>query len=267
MNLKTMNEHSRHKYISDCELAECSYLLDNPRVAKAKGLMDPSDEPTAPTAAVVGGSLLAFTDSVTKQNREDIMDSFLFATLVANKAFNPETASQLWYGKFNEVLAAVGWFASSWSFTRYRATQTSFSMDQAGLNILGSVIAGAALPGPAAAAMLKVAGDALTVLKGKEKPLSLFDRQTRTHNGASFRIGACAESQNGSVVVAMGAVNFTSSSKVTSVLFWKYNDAEVSTFRGEDELVLNSHIYAGHRHLIQKKLGNKAQSAIEEFDI
>jgi hypothetical protein len=267
MNMTTMNERSRHQYIADCELAECSHSLKEHMSLTSKSLLDPSDMPPSPQAAVVGGSLLAFTDSVTTQNREDIMDSFLFATLVANKAFNPETESQLWYGKFNQVLAAVGWLSSSWSYARYRATQTRFSMDQVGLEILGSVIAAAALPGPASLAMLKVASDAVTALKAKEEPLRLFDRQTKTHNGASFRIGACTESANGSVVVAMGAVNFTASSNITTVLFWEYNNAEVSTFRGEDQLVLNSRVYARNRQLIQNMLGDKAQSAIEEFDI
>lgn len=267
MNMTTLNEHARHQYIADCELADCSHLLSNPGAPMNKVLLDHSDTPAVPKAAVVGGSLLAFTDSVTTQNREDIMDSFLFASLVANKAFNPETQSQLWYGKFNEVLAMVGWFSSSWSFSRYKAANTRFSMDQAGLEILGSVIASAAMPGPASVAMLKVAGDAVKALKAKETPLRLFDRQTRSHNGASFRIGACTEAANGSVIVALGAVNFTASSNVTNVLFWEYNSAEVTTFRGEDQLILNTRIYARNREQVLRKLGTKAQSAIEEFDI
>lgn len=195
------------------------------------------------------------------------MDSFLFATLVANKAFNPETQSAEWYTRFNKVLSTVGWFSNSWSYARYRSTHQRFSMDQAAIEILGSAIAAAALPGPASAAMLKVAADTVSALKAQEKPLRLFERQTKSHNGANFRIGACAESADGTVNLAMGAVNFLTSSNVTDVLFWEWNSTEVQTFRGENTLVLNTRMYAQNRQLIQQRLGNNAKSAIEEFDI
>jgi hypothetical protein len=54
---------------------------------------------------------------------------------------------------------------------------------------------------------------------------------------------------------------------VTDVLFWEWNSSEVKTFRGEDSLVLNTRLYAGHRELIQQRLGTNAQTAIAEFDI
>lgn len=140
-------------------------------------------------------------------------------------------------------------------------------MEQVGLEILASAIAAAALPGPASVAMLKVAGEAVKALSAQEKPLGLFERQTKSHNGASFRIGTCAEADDGTVNLAMGAVNFQTSSRVTDVLFWEWVSADVKTFRGEDNLVLNTRLYAGHRELIQKRLSSNAQSAIAEFDI
>jgi hypothetical protein len=252
-------------FIANSELADGALsLMDT--LADSKVTLD-SPQPEPASAAVTGSNLLVFTESVSRQNREDVMDSYLFATLVANKAFNPETQSEQWYAKFNEVLSKVGWLSSNWSYSRYRSTDRSFTMDKAGLQILGSAIAAAALPGPASAAMLKVAADAVQTLAARDQPLQLFERQTRSHSGANFRLGACLESSDGTISLAMGAVNFQADAAFSNVLFWEWNSAEVQTFRGESNLVLNSSLYATVRAAIRKRLGNNAEAAIAEFDI
>lgn len=261
----SMTDAERSAFINHCQLANCSHsLIEHLSAMETPAprlLADPGQ------AAIVGSNLLAFAEGVSRQNKEDIMDSFLFATLVANKAFNPETQSQEWYARFNKVLATLGWFSANWSYSRYRSTHHRFSMEQAGLEILGSAIAAAALPGPASFAMLKVAGEAIEALKAQNKPLRLFERQTKTHTGANFRIGACTESTDGTINLAMGAVNFSTDSAVTNVLFWEWNSAQVRAFRGEDHLVFNTRIYATLRKQIQQRLSKNAELAIEEFEI
>jgi len=268
MNTKTpMSDNDVRSFIAQVELADITGPLM--RQSRAVGLprtrMIDNTEPA--DAAVVGSNLLTFIEGVSRQNREDIMDSFLFATLVANKAFDPETQSTEWYASLYKVLSTVGWLSSSWSYERYQSNHQTFTMEEAGLEIIASAIAAAALPGPAAAAMLTVAADALKALAAQEKPLGLFERQSKSHNGASFRIGACSEVANGTVNLAMGAINFQTSSKVTNVLFWEWNSTDVKTFRGEDNLVLNTRLYGQIREQIRQRLGDNAQTAIAEFDI
>jgi hypothetical protein len=260
-----MTDAERSAFINQCQLANCSHSL----IEHVSAMETPAPRllETPSQAAIVGSNLLAFAEGFSRQNKEDVMDSFLFATRVANKAFSAETQSQEWYGRFNKVLATLGWFSTNWSYSRYRSKHQRFSMEQAGLEILGSAVAAAALPGPASFAMLKVAGDAVAALKAQDKPLRLFERQTKTHTGANFRIGACTESTDGTINMAMGAVNFSTDSTVTNVLFWEWNSAQVSAFRGEDHLVLNTRIYATLRKKIQDRLSDSAASAIDEFAI
>jgi hypothetical protein len=261
----SMTIAERSAFINHCQLADCTHSMIEHVSAMNASVPRLLEEPSQ--AAVVGSNLMAFAEGVSRQNKEDVMDSFLYATLAANNKFNPETQSQEWYARFNQVLSKMGWFSTNWSYSRYRSIHQRFSMEQAGLEILGSAIAAAALPGPASLAMLKVAADAVEALKVQDKPLRLFERQTKTHNGANFRVGACIESTDGTVNLAMGAVSFSADSAVTDVLFWEWNSAEVETFRGEDNLVLNTRIYATLRKLIQQRLSKSAESAIEEFEI
>ncbi len=261
----SMTIAERSAFINDCQLADCTHSMIEHVAAMNASVPRLLEQPSQ--AAIAGGNLLAFAEGVSRQNKEDVMDSLLFATLAANKDFNPETQSQEWYARFNKALATMGWISTNWSYSRYRSSHQRFSMEQAGLEILGSAIAAAALPGPASLAMLKVAADAVEALKAQDKPLRMFERQTKTHKGANFRIGACMESTDGTVNMAMGAVNFFADSAVTNVLFWEWNSTEVETFRGEDHLVLNSRIYASVRKRIQQRLSKSAESAIDEFDI
>lgn len=268
MTLETyMSDASRRAFVMQSELADGSKAVidHHPHIAVMSEMGDVLPDPQG--AAVVGSNLLAFAEGVSRQNKEDVMDSFLFATLVANKAFNPETQSQQWYARFNGVLSTLGWLSTNWSYSRYRASHQLFTMDQAGLEILASAIAAAALPGPASAAMLSVAADALKTLQASEKPLRLFERQTKSHQGANFRIGACVEAADGTINLAIGAVNFQARSEVVDVLFWEWDSANVETFRGEDHLVLNRRLYAQVRETVQRRLGDNAKSAIEEFEI
>lgn len=265
-----MNDTQRLQHIAAFEIADSTRSLAEQLAEPEAAPMSPAlatDTTLAAQAAVTGGSLVAFAQGVSRQNREDVMDSLLFATLVANKAANPETQSDKWYQQFNTVLATLGWFSAHWRYARYNTTRQRFTMDQAGLEIVKSAIAAAALPGPAAFALLKVAQDALTALSANKEPLRLFERQTRTHRGGNFRVASCSESEDGLVNLSMGAVAFRSDLNVTNVLFWEWNNSEVEIYRGENNLTLNTRIYARHRAQIQDKLGDGAKSAIAEFDI
>ncbi|MBA1230422.1 hypothetical protein G7013_12285 [Pseudomonas viridiflava] len=271
-----MNTNETLDYIAGCELADdCAAQVKGYAAAGMMAFLgaDVTDAPAqkerdnGKEGAVVASSLVAFAEGVSRQNKNDVMESFLFATLVANKAFSPETQGDQWYDKFNEVLAKIGWLSTHWNYARYRGAQQRFTMDEVGLEILGSAVAAAALPGPASLAMLKVAGDAIAALRAKEEPLRLFESQTKAHRGGNFRIASCVESQDGTVNLAMGAVKFQADSAVTNVLFWEWQNTHVETWLGESHLVFNTAFYARHRELIQDKLGSNAKRAIEEFDI
>ncbi|MFJ3482945.1 hypothetical protein ACIPL1_06130 [Pseudomonas sp. NPDC090202] len=272
MNVEmNMNAADRCRYIADLDLAD--FTMDAVDGRMMRMMADPITAdvpplaPDAPVAAVVGSAILGFTEGVSDQNRQDIMDCFLLAQLKANKEFANEVGSEKWFGSFRTVLNQLGLGSWNWSYSRYQSGDKKFTMDQTGLQVLASAIAAASLPGPATLAMLKVAADTIAALQAREKPLGIFERQARTHNGASFAMGACSQSATGEACVAMGAVSFDTASTVTNVLFWDWHSADVNVHRGEDNLVLNSVQYGVVREEVRKKLGDKAKQAIAEFDI
>lgn len=271
-----MNIHETLNYIAACELADHCAASANVYAVMGGPSALAAAVPQALTqdagdkikeAAVVASNLVAFADGVSRQNKDDVMDSFLFATLVANKAFNPETQSDQWNDLFKEVLSNLGWLPTQWNYARFRGVQQRFTMDEIGLEILSSAIAAAALPGPASLAMLKVAGDAVATLRAKEEPLRLFESQAKTHRGGNFRIASCFETDDGTVNLAMGAVSFQADTDVTNVLFWEWQNTQVHTWQGESSLVFNTRFYKEIRSDIQEKLGSNAKKAIDKYTL
>lgn len=264
---KDMTNEWRRAFVLECEIPE-SAIGEKRNGAAMRSVNMMSSASTDPmNGAVVANNLMMFDDGVSSQNRQDITDSFLFASLVADKAFNRETKRLQWYDQYNKVLATLGWVSTRWNYSRYQSMQQSLKMDQVALEIIGSAIAAAALPGPASAAMLAGAANAVKALQKSGQPLTLFEKQSKTQTGAGFQVGTCTEDAIGTVNVAMGAVSFTSTEKVERVLFWEYKNASLEVYRAQDKLMFNTRHYAQVRDTVQKKLGRHAEAAVAGFEI
>jgi hypothetical protein len=264
----TMIIEACRDYIAGCELpavALSSDEVDNPVPGEMPRSLTVDEKKES--AAVVANSIVSFVAGMSRQSKDDIKNSVLFATLVANRA-HPEMHGQRWYEKFMEVMSrASGWFPKRKDYSRYTTVEQQFTMDQVGLKVLSSAVAAAALPGPTSLLLLGVAKQALDALQASEEPLKLFEGKSRSHEGGTFSIVSCTESADDEVVMTMGTVSFSSTLDVTNVLFWNWSNTSVSISRAESHLVLNQGVYANVRDDILAKLGNNAKEAVAEYSI
>lgn len=248
------------EFIEQCELGDCDHALHRQnRLAKFD-----VDEAN-PEAVVADNTVIAITAGMTKDNKRIVKDTMLFASLVANKAH--PNGGVAWYERYLNVLSYCGWFPQSSGLSDYRLTHSSFTLDQVALKILESALVAAALPGPAKLLMLKVAKDTIDALREKDKPLRLFNQSSKTHPGAKFAIAAAAESSDGEVVVAMGALDFNTRLNVTQVLFTEWSSSSVHIKRAENHMILAQDHYERVRDVVEKKLTGGARQALEEFEI
>ncbi|KNH26304.1 hypothetical protein ACS77_16050 [Pseudomonas syringae] len=216
--------------------------------------------------AVVGEGILSFTGNLSAQNQEDVMHAFLFASLVANKQFPYEYQGKEWYYKFVEVMTSAGWLTSQKYYNDMNISGNTVRMDQLVLEILGSVVAGLALPGTASALMLKVAGDAITALKKKETALTLYEKNMLEHGVGGMAAGTCTE-VNGEVTLALGTVRFIRKNTATQVLFMDWDTREVQLYQGESVFRKVPYIADQTRDMIRTKLGAHAVNKIEDYEI
>lgn len=222
-----------------------------------------------PNAAVVANGVVSFVSGMGEQNKADVRNSYLYATLVATKQFPKEADGAQWYELFATVMNQLGWTVINKRYSRFTSRDTTLSMDQVGLQVIASLVAGASSPVATGSALLKTAGAALDGLKKavNAEPVKVFNRNAHKDGGGQFTLGTCAEDEEGEVIMVFGAVHSQSGDSKGNVLLARWNSASKDTYAGEARMVLNPLVYTMARDLVLKRLGQNIESAIANYEI
>jgi hypothetical protein len=249
------NQSVRERYVAACIEAVEECEVDDHVIIRPRGLMAIGDAIEAPSkGSVVGEGTLGFTGKLSSENRSDAENAFLFATRAANKKYPEEHQGKEWYLRFREVMTIAGWTPVSKYYSDLEVGGTSVRMDKLVLEILGSVVAGAALPGPATALMLKVAGDAIAALKQRDTAaLTIYERNLLQNGVGGISAGACVEI-DGEAIMAVGAVRFLRKNTSTKVMFVDVDVRNVNLYRGETVFTKNTLVADAVRESIKSKL-------------
>lgn len=262
MNELAVENVIRHniKSINDCDLGDCSHAGH-----KMAELAAFNVDQMKPEGVVAESSIVSIVAGMKRENKQIVKDTVLYATLVADKLHSEGGVE--WYDEFVKRLKICGWTPQSTGFSDYHVSNTRFTLEQEALKILQSAILAATLPGPTSVLMLQAAKDTVTALQKDDKPLRLFENSSKTTKGAKFAIGSSAESKDGEVVMAMGALNFDTSLDVTNVLFWEWSSSSVQIQRAENVLIFNDRLYRGIKDLLEKQLDKHALKSILDFEL
>ena len=250
----------RRAFIESCELGDCQPV----NVAKHVAMDFKADiDEQSPEAFVANDTVVSIVAGMSKKNRVKVKDCMLFASLAASTKF-PE-GGVAWYNYYRFVLAYCGWTPSLLGLSKYNASKSTFTMEQVGLEIIASAVTAAALPGPASL-LLQVAKDAIATLQKSEKPLRIFESSSKKHSGAKFAIGSVVESKDKQLVMALGAIDFTTSLNVTNVLFWEWSSSSVSINGAGDHLVFVSRQFDDVADVIRGRLTEVARRKLAEIE-
>jgi hypothetical protein len=245
-------------FLATCDLPDCDHVSHiTPRLGGFN-----IDEKN-PEAWSMGNTIVAITAGMSEYNKGIIKDSIQLASIAATNRFPQDGVER--YGHFLRVLTTCGWFSQSSGMSDYQVRNRRFTMEQAALEVLKSAIAAAALPGPTSLLLLNVAKDAVAALQNDEAKRSLFDQHSKTYSGGTFTIASSAESADGEVVMAMGALDFSSSLNITNVLFWEWSNSTVRIKRAQNHLTLNQVQYERVRRTVEAKLTEYSNEAINEL--
>lgn len=260
------NQIVSQSYISACVQSLKDYDLGEPQLIQPRGLFTSADDVVEPgKGSIVGDGILTFSGNLTGTNRTDAQNAFLYASLVANKFYPLESQGKEWYMQFREVMTNAGWSPTSKYYSDLTVGGTSVRMDQLVLQILGSVVAGLAIPGPSTTLMLKVAGEAIASLAKRETALTLYERNLLENGMCGVTAGSCTE-VNGVTVFAIGAVRFARKNTSTKVLFVDVDIRNVNLYRGETSFEKNDLVAEATRAVIAEKLIKHATKTID-YDI
>lgn len=259
MNSQVVSE----QYIAACVESLQKYELDDVLTIRPRSMFTVGDTVEEPSkASIVGEGVLSFSSGLSGENRSDAQNAYLYATLVANKAFPKDYQGKEWYELFKEVMGKAGWSSTGLYYNDLLVSGTSVRMDKLVLEILGSVVAGIALPGPTTALMLKVAGDAISALQKRDTALTAYERNLLENGVGGIAAGACTEN-NGVTTMALGAVRFLRTNTSTKVLFVDVDIRNVKLYRGEAKFEKNDLVAKATRGIIAGRLIGNAGKIVD----
>lgn len=270
MQFETMSPaqiHARLAFIGDLDLGGFTGSVAQAAApGRGRSLGAPAN---TPDASVVDASIISFVSGMSEQNKEDVRNSYLYASLVATKKFPSQQDGDKWYELFVEVMSKVGWVFVDRRYDRSESSNLGLSMDQAGLQIIASVAASAALPATIGTNLLKACTGALESLKKSEnlKPLSVLQSKANDNDGARFSLGACAEDEDNEVIMAFGSVQYLSPDRKGNFLFISWDRTATSMYSAKARMALNPTVYAMARPMILKALGKNIETAIAHYEI
>lgn len=221
------------------------------------------DEPRSAAfeAWVEGGSLLSFVSGVDADERSDILFSHQLARRAADDACDRYVQTKTWYGKYNEVLEAVGWITEQFAFVAHDQAEGDFRMDKATLSVIAAIATGSQLQAITASL------SALEKLAEGDGAIALFDYYATAEGSGNYQIGAVQKAESGALSMALGAFHFRSTSRRRKFLFAKWGRNDVNFWTSAQKMTFNTAIYANIRSPIQKKLGRQAINFIEQLEV
>lgn len=208
-------------------------------------------------ACVAGSSLVSFTSGMSRQNREDVLNSTLLLQLAANKAFSKAGQRQEWFDFYINGLSRLGWVVSSGTLEEYTANQSAFTIDEVALDIIDLAQSGSSFT--------PIVRKSLASLEKNQSALSLFESRSHHVLGAMFQILPCTQTADGNVVMLLNCMEFSSNSLRTDILFSSYRRSEVKIFHSTQLATLDLRLYSHVRETVLNKLDHNASQFVKQL--
>ena len=210
---------------------------------------------------VVGSGLTIFTEDITGQVKRDILNATLLAQLVANTKHDCEQNVLDWNSEYRRVLQSLGFVIESFEFNAYVSSGPSLSIDQAVLEIIGSMAASNDL------AVLQAALDTMRQLPIDDERIVLFDTQCSHNSCGNFQIYICSQGPDGEVNLTLGTFYFKGTEMGTNFIFHNQSSSSTQLYKSVVKTVLNTEVYATVRSAVINKLGRFAESLVTNVEL
>ncbi len=218
-----------------------------------------------PSANVDRGSLVAFVTGVSTGHRSDALNSTLLAAMASDKVYdrnNPQQVIQ-WYEKYTHVLQLCGWDTQQFSFQKYTASGSSFSINDAIIEIVT-----AAATGPEVA-VVEAALNALRNLGSDNPWYEVWNQHSHSTNGGNFQIVPVSDTngERNTLVMEVSAFSFQTTEVDTTFLWTNYHSSDVKLQYGNQTMTLDEDVWDQVSAEVLSKLGDSDKSQIGNLSI
>jgi hypothetical protein len=287
-----MQASTPEQFVEDLEIE----ILGSGRLWRSgdpAGLTD-SHQRQAASANVDAASLVTFVDGLSGQQKEDVLNSTLYAQLAANRKHDRERDTGGWYNLYRTVLEQLGWVSRksgadsrvslsrglqpgldtplipdprpprpvlTLPFTRVVAKEPRFTPDTAALRLLKPISSEREV------SVTKATLDVFRELPDRDRRVVIFESSSHSAASGNFQIVVVNVSPDGTVVMTIAAFFFRTDQPVTRVLSFTFGQRTTEMFQARHVMALDEAVYSRVRRRVIDQLGDQASALIDDLKI
>ena len=205
---------------------------------------------------VDAGALVSFTNRLSAQNKEDVLNGTLLAQLTADAYVDRTKNMEKWFKEYEEVLSLIGWGTQSFCFEYHKMQGESFTISKAVLEIEKALLS------PDEFDLVERTIDSLQS-ESNQPWWHVFSKESSgpSENG-NFQVCPCQLDESGQVNMVLGSFYFQAS-ETDERWFWsRYNASKMHFFHGTQACTLNEDVYGEVRQAVKVLLGDQAKDYI-----
>ena len=210
-------------------------------------------------AAVVGSEVVSFASAVAAEFRQDLINSSLFAQLVAKKKVPDASRIFDWYDAYFDALEHIGWAVADKGFAIYVETAKNLDAHEAILKVASSLL----MPSAGSVALVKTTLEALQSMETNSPWITLFNRESQQASAARFQISLADQTADGALTVALMAFGLEAKATLTQVLFVKLSASQATLRHCSAKVAVDTHLLGELRGDLQAKLVAHAKSFVK----
>jgi len=210
---------------------------------------------------VNAGSLVIFVGEISSQNREDVLNSMLFAQLSADKRYDRLSETDEWYKVFVKVLQIMGLVIENVQFEEYQKIGSTVKVSEAIMEILDDTLS---------ESEKKIVEKTISSLETTENGScwNVFDKKSSgLGKFKNFQIVPCKEDGHGNIIVDICTFYFKASSVPIHWMWAKFRSSDITLFTGKQSCTLETKVYAHVRDIISQRVVTDAKALIVDCKI
>ncbi len=213
---------------------------------------------------VTASAIHSFVKGVTNDRRNALVDSSLFAQLVANKTVPDQADISGWYGAYLNALTSVGWVLQSKSFATYDFKTGDVDVHEAILAIASGLLGGAASTG---LALIKSTLDAMKKLEDNSPWITLFRRESQHDRSARFQVSLVNQDAGSDFLVSLMAFALESTQTLNQVLFFRTRSTNATLRYCSGDVTINDRVLKAVGPKIVDKIADFYRGYVQEIDL
>jgi hypothetical protein len=193
-------------------------------------------------AAIVGSNLVALAETLSREDRQDVMDLLLYAELEANKKYDKNELAKSWMNHYQRTLVTHGCELKSFLNEEPIFVPSTNGLHGVALSLIGS---------EGSAQLERLARSAIEALKLDAFASEFYQGQAAAKNTLVFSITPCELTPTGEPAVFFCGLKLVSTIDVKGAWLWKTTFRDVSLFPAGGTFIFKREAYAKHRQRLR----------------